>query len=309
MLSAMRVWVDLHFQAAANGFAYFCRKPISTLMTVLVIAMTLVLPALFWVVTDNLKQLSVGKQEGGHIVLYLKTPLSSTDEASLMARVRSTKGVADATLKTSAEGLQELQRQEGMQDVMRYLSENPLPAVIDVTPNTNTTNAEKAQQLYTTLKAYPGVEEAKLDFEWISRVQAMLVFLAKLAQGLLVLLSAAVVLIIGNTLRLVVHHRYEEIQVLKLIGANDAFILRPFLYIGIWYGLAGAIVAIFLVNAFVVSLSDVVDKLASVYQMHYSLSWLSLNQMLAILGLAISLGLLGAFLSVKRQLVAMEPFL
>jgi len=309
MLSAMRVWVDRHFQAAANGLAYFCRKPISTLMTVLVIAMALVLPALFWVVTDNLKQWSVGKQEGGHIVLYLKTPLSSTDEASLLARVRSTKGVAEATLKTSEEGLKELQRQEGMQDVMRYLSENPLPAVIDVTPSANTNSAEKAQQLYTTLKSYPAVEEAKLDFEWISRVQAMLVFLAKLAQGLLVLLSAAVVLIIGNTLRLVVHHRYEEIQVLKLIGANDAFILRPFLYIGIWYGLAGAIMAIFLVNAFIFSLSAVVDKLANVYQMHYSLCWLSPNQILAVLGLAMLLGLLGAFLSVKRQLVAMEPFL
>ena len=143
--------------------------------------------------------------------------------------------------------------------------------------------------------------------QWVERLQAILRLTGKLADGLMILFALAVVLIIGNTLRLAVHNRYEEIQVLKLIGAKNAFILRPFLYSGVWYGLLGAIFAILLVNIFMSSLTLVVNQLAATYQMHYSLLGLSIEQV-ALLGLvAIILGWLGACVSVKRQLAAIEP--
>ncbi len=307
MLKRVRAQLAYHVQAALASVNSLCRKPLATMMTVLVIAITLALPALFWVMTDNMEHLTINWQRGGHISLYLKSPLSSADELALLLRVRGTAGVEHATLKSPEEGLLELQQQEGMQDIMRFLPENPLPAVIEVIPSFDSNASDKLQQLYMQLKSLPQVDQAKLDMQWVNRLHAILGFTAKLTDGLMILLAFAVVLVIGNTLRLALHNRHEEIQVLKLVGAKDSFIVRPFLYSGIWYGLAGAIFAVLLVNIFMLSLTLVTNQLAAVYQMHYSLVGLSARQIVLLVLSAIFLGWLGACVSVKRQLAAIEP--
>lgn len=308
MLKNFRSLISYHLQAASNSLNLLCRKPMATMMTVIVIAIALTLPALFWVFTDNLEKLTTHWQRGGHISLYLKMPLSSADETTFLERVRATEGVGNAILKSSAAGLAELQQQEGMHDIMRYLPENPLPAVIEVIPALAVNKPFQMEQLFTRLKAYPQVEQAKLDLEWITRLHAILGFATKTAHALMALLASAVVLIIGNTLRLAIHNRHEEIQVLKLIGATDPFIARPFLYSGIWYSLAGAILAVFFVNIFMLSVAVAVKQLASVYQMHYPIMGLSVKQAYLLVFVSTILGWLGARLSVKRQLASIEPY-
>ncbi|RUR18017.1 cell division protein FtsX [Legionella sp. km535] len=308
MLKRTRSLFVYHAQAAAQSLNLLCRKPLGTMMTVVVIAIALALPALFWVFTDNLGNLTIGWQQGGHISLYLKPSLTQAEQMQLQEKVRSTEGVGQATLKSSEEGLSELTQQEGMHDIMRYLPENPLPSVIEIVPALVIDSPAKLDLLSRQLKALPGVEQVKLDMEWISRLHAILGFVANLANALMALLALAVVLIIGNTLRLAIRNRQEEIQILKLIGATDAFILRPFLYSGIWYGMAGAICAVFLVNIFILSLGIVVNQLAIAYQMHYPLAGLSIRQILILVLFAIILGWLGARLSVKRQLASIEPY-
>lgn len=308
MLKQARALLSYHLQAASNSFNFLCYKPLATMMTVVVIAITLTLPALFWVFTDNLEQLTVNWQRGGQISLYLKSPLSAAEENALLERVRATDGVGHATIKSAADGLAELQQQEGMHDIMRYLPENPLPAVIEVIPTLVQNTPAQVEQLFMRLQTYPQVEQAKLDMQWINRLHALLGFANQIAHALIALLASAVVLIIGNTLRLAIHNRHEEIQVLKLIGASDPFIARPFLYSGIWYGLAAAILAVFFVNIFMLSLAVAIKQLASVYQMNYPMSGLSVKQAYFLVLMAISLGWLGARLSVKRQLASIEPY-
>jgi cell division transport system permease protein len=278
------------------------------MMTVIVIAITLALPALFWVFTDNLSQLTIGWQQGGRISLYLKTGLSETEQTALLQKVHGIEGVGQASLKSAADGLAELTQQEGMHDIMRYLPENPLPSVIEVVPSLVTDSPAKLDLLARHLEALPQVTQAKLDMAWINRLHVILGFAANVAKALMSLLALAVVLIIGNTLRLAIHNRQEEIQILKLIGATDPFILRPFLYSGVWYGMAGAIFAVFLVNIFILSLGVAVNQLAVAYQMHYPLTGLSIRQILLLILFAIILGWLGARLSVKRQLASIEPY-
>ncbi|MBL7480707.1 permease-like cell division protein FtsX [Legionella bononiensis] len=308
MLKRTQSLLVYHVQAATQSFNSLCRKPLGTMMTVIVIAIALALPALFWVFTDNLGNLTIGWQRGGHISLYLKPSLSQAEQVKLLEKVRSTEGIGQATLKSSEDGLAELTQQEGMHDIMRYLPENPLPSVIEIVPALIIDSPAKLDLLSRQLKALPEVEQVKLDMEWISRLHAILGFAANLANALMALLALAVVLIIGNTLRLAIRNRQEEIQILKLIGATDAFILRPFLYSGIWYGMAGAICAVFLVNIFILSLGVVVNQLAIAYQMHYPLAGLSIRQILLLVIFAIILGWLGARLSVKRQLASIEPY-
>ncbi|MBI2786776.1 MAG: cell division protein [Legionella longbeachae] len=296
-----------HLQAAVHSLNLLCRKPVATIMTSIVIAIALALPALFWVFSDNLSKLTASWNRGGHISLYLKPGLSNTEQQLVLQKVRDANGVAQVSLKSSADGLSELTQQEGMQDIMRYLPENPLPALIDVIPTLVVDSPAKLDLLSHQLQTIAQVDNAKVDMEWISRLHALFGFAAKFSNALLALLAMAVIVIVGTTLRLAVHSRQEEIQVLKLVGAKDSFILRPFLYSGVWYGAIGAIFAIFLVNIFVLSLGTAVNQLASVYQMHYPLTSLSMRQILLLVLFAIILGWIGACLSVKRQLASIEP--
>ncbi|HAT1597209.1 TPA: cell division protein FtsX [Legionella pneumophila] len=308
MLKRSQSLLAYHLQAAANSLNLFCRKPIATMMTVIVIAIALALPTLFWVFTDNLSELTNRWQRGGHISLFLKPSLSEAEQTLLLEKVRTTEGVGQANIKSAADGLSELTQQEGMQDIMRYLPENPLPAVIEVVPALIIDSPAKLDLLSRKLQTFPQVALAKLDMEWINRLHAILGFSGKAANALMALLALAVVFIIGNTLRLDIHNRQEEIKILKLIGATDPYIIRPFLYSGVWYGVAGALLAIFLVNIFILTLGVAVNQLANVYQMHYPLACLSLRQILLLVLFAIILGWLGALLSVKRQLASIEPY-
>ncbi len=307
MLRQLPPFWAYHYQAAVQSLNYLCNRPVATLMTSIVIAIALALPALFWVFTENVGKLTADWQRSGHISLYLKPNLSDAQQQQILQKVSETEGVGTASLKSSADGLAELTKQEGMQDIMRYLPENPLPAVINVLPALAMNSSAKVDLLARQLQTIAGIEQTKVDMEWIRRLDAILGFAAKFAHALLTLLALAVILIIGTTLRLALHSRQEEIQVLKLIGAKDQFILRPFLYSGAWYGAIGAVFAVFLVNIFILSLDLAVNQLASVYQMHYSLSLLSMSQILLLILFAIILGWMGARLSVNRQLASIEP--
>lgn len=307
MLNKARTLVSHHLHAAIQSFNQLCRKPLASLMTVVVIAIALVLPTLFWAFTDNLQQLTHSWQRG-HLSLYLKAELADAQQQATLAQVRAADGVGQVVFKSASEGLAELTRQEGMQDIMRYLPNNPLPAVIEVVPSVTTDTPTKLDALSSQLQAIAGVEQAKLDMNWLNRLHALLAFVSHAANALIVLLSLAVVLIIGNTLRLAIQNRQEEIQILKLIGATDPFIARPFLYSGLWYALAGAFLAVFLVNVFILSLGSAINQLALVYEMHYPLSLLSLKQVLLLVVFALLLGWLGSFVSIKRQLASIEPY-
>lgn len=308
MLKRSRAFFDYHIQAIAQSLNLLCRKPVATLMTMVVIAIALALPTLFWIFNSNLSQLTTGWQRTGQISLYLKTPLTQEAQMKLLEKVNTIEGVGQATLKSPEEGLAELTQQEGMQDIMRYLPENPLPAVIQVVPALFVDSPSKQDSLFSQLKGLKQVEQVKLDMEWITRLHAFSSFLSHLTDSLMVLLALAVFLIIGNTMRLALHHKQEEIQILKLIGATDPFILRPFLYSGIWFGLVGAVLAIFLVNIFILSLRGVMNQLIDAYQMNYPITGLSLGRILLLVFFSIILGLLGAGLSVKRQLASIEAY-
>ncbi|STX52523.1 cell division transport system permease protein [Legionella busanensis] len=308
MLKKLQSWISYHMQAATLSFNSLCRTPLATMLTAIVIAITLTLPALFWVINDNLKQLTAQWQGSGHISLYLKSNLSNEDENNFLLQVRAVEGVGYATLKTKAQGFAELEQQEGMREILHSLPENPLPAVIEIVPNKTVNEPLKVNQLFERLKAFSQVDQAKLDMQWLMRLHAILGFVGRIAHAIIILLALAVMLIIGNTLRLALHKRQEEVQILKLIGATDTFILRPFLYTGIWYGMLGAVFAIFFVNIFMLSVAVAVQELSSAYHMQYPLLGLSVKQAYFIVFVAVILGWLGARIAVKKQLSSIEPY-
>ena len=305
MLNRVRALLICHRNALLASYRGLLRTPAATMMTVLMIAIALMLPLLLGVFIDKLKSLTVDWQEGEHISLYLKIPLPESATTAVVSKVQQMQGVASAVYISPQEGLVSLQQQEGMQDVMQYLPNNPLPGVIDVTPHTGL-SPEVLDQLYRTLKAYPEVAQAKVDMAWVKRLHALLTLFNQIACALMVLLGSALVFIVGNTLRVAIQKSCEEIKVLKLIGATDAFIARPFLYTGVLFGLGGAFCALALLQLFVYSISSAMEHVLYLYQMNSLSLGLSFAKVSNLMLMAVFLGWIGARFSIKKQLKHIE---
>jgi cell division transport system permease protein len=307
MLARLQNGLQRHLQVAAYSLKVMISKPFSMLVTVGVIAVALTIPTLFWMLSNNLQAITTEWQNKAQLSIYLTLPMEEAQMRQTLQAVQQVNGVEKATLKTPAESLKALETQEGMEDIMRYLPSNPLPAVIEVRPTMGEETPLKIQQLVARLKGQPGVEQVKVDLDWIKRLHAILGLVRVLVQGMLVLLASGVMLIIGNTLRLALNQRFEEIQVLKLIGATHCYIMRPFLYLGLWYGVLGAMASIFLVNVFLFSLGGAVDKLVSIYQMHYPFIGLGVKEAYTLVLFSAGLGWCAAQAFVRRQLASIEP--
>ena len=165
MLSRLKSYLTAHVQAVSSSIVQLRLKPVATITTMVVIAVSLTLPALFWVLTDNANLLLAGWNKNGQITLYLSPGLSPVQQSDVLAKVRRMDSVGHADLKTPDEGLAELQAQEGMADIIRHLPGNPLPAVIEITPALSLHTVVQVEQLYLRLKSLAWVEQVTLDIQ------------------------------------------------------------------------------------------------------------------------------------------------
>ncbi len=296
-----------HRQMLAAGFGRLRRHPLATLMTVMVIGIALALPAGTLVLVSNAKSVSGTWQGAARISLFLKQNLSDSALQQLADRVRTYAGVASVKVITASQSLAEFQQHSGFGDTLSLLGNNPLPAVLVIRPANAYTTPLAAQQLGQELGALPQVAEVRMDIQWLRRLQAMLDILHRAVLIIALLLALAVVLIVGNTIRLEIENRRTEIEVSKLLGATDAFIRRPFLYHGAWYGLAGGVMAWMLVLFALLLMAGPVAHLASLYGSQFHLSGLGLKGSLTLLVSSIALGWLGSWVAVARHLRAIEP--
>jgi len=307
MLKRFFNYLDFHRQALRTCIRPMLQSPLSTFSTLLVLAITLMLPTLFWTASDNLKKLSENWNAQGQLTVYFKTSLSGEELNVVQAKIHNIEGIADTRFISAEEGLKDLGQQEGMQDVLKDLPKNPLPAATIVIPDLSQQDQDSLVQLKRKLQSIQGVDIVKLDIQWIQRLQAILKMLHQIANLIILILGIAVVLIISNTLRLSIQNNQEEIRILKLIGAPDRFILRPFLYAGIIYGLFAAIEAVILSNICLSVVAISVEQVARQYDVQWPLSHTSLPETISILFFSIILGWLAALISVKKQVRYIEP--
>jgi cell division transport system permease protein len=276
-------------------------------MTSAVIGIALALPVGLHVLIDNLQQISGGWQQGADISLFLKQEINDAEAAELADKLRRHQRIASIRLIGKHAALEEFRRLSGFGKAIEALENNPLPALLVVQPKSEYSDARSAQRLVQELGLLPEAELVQLDLQWVKRLQA----LARIAQrGVTVLaslLGLAVLLVVGNTIRLEIQNRHAEIEIQKLLGATDAFIRRPFLYTGLWYGLFGGLLAWFLVSLSIALLSGPVAGLAGLYQSTYALSTLDGVGSGLLLTASAGLGLGGAWLAVGRHLSRIEP--
>lgn len=296
-----------HLRVFISSMGHLSRQPVATLMTSAVLAIALALPTSLYVLLNNAGGLSAGWDSSTRISLFLHTKVTAQQATKLAQRLRLHKQIDHISMIDKDQGLALFRKLSGFGDSIQYLDANPLPIVLNVQPIVEPEHPEKIAQLLSELKKEKQVELAQLDMQWVKRLYTLLEIAHRGIWVIASLLGLAVLLIIGNTIRLDILSRRPEIEVAKLIGASNAFIRRPFLYTGLWYGLCGGVLAWILTALALGLLDDPVQRLAGLYQSTFQLTGLTAGDVLKLLGIACALGLAGSWLAVGRHLSQIEP--
>jgi cell division transport system permease protein len=306
-LRTPKIWLQRHAQVALASLGRIVKNSLASLMTCSVIGIALAMPVGLHVMLGNLQHVSGAWDSGASISLFLKHNVSDQQAASLAEKLRRHQRIEDVELISREAALKEFQQLSGYADALQALDNNPLPAVLIVQPKSEYTTADKAQLLVRELKLIPDAEIVQLDLQWVRRLQAITVIAQRGVVVLAALLGMAVLLIVGNTIRLEIQNRHAEIEITKLIGATNAFIRRPFLYTGFWYGLFGGIIAWLLIAIAITLLGGPIANLANLYESSFDLTSFDLTTIASLLLGSSLLGLAGAWLAVGRHLSAIEP--
>lgn len=305
--ASLRLYLQRHAQALLFSLGRICAQPGASFMTIAVIGIALALPAGMYVALHNVQGIGTGWESATQISLFLKKGVDEKTARAFAAELEQSAEVARVSYVAPDRALADFKLMSGFGDALDVLDENPLPAVLVVRPAVEKAGAAGVERLLAGLKQRPEVDIAQLDMEWVKRLFAIIQIGQRAVLVLAALLALAVLLVVGNTIRLAINNRREEIEIKKLIGATDAFIRRPFLYFGLWFGLLGGVLAWLLVSASLAALSGPVRRLAVLYDSSYQLAGPGLANGAALLAISGLLGLLGAWLAVRRRLAEIEP--
>lgn len=276
-------------------------------MTLLVLAIALVLPAGFNIAIDNLNRLASNVSDSVQVSVYLSSEASDT-EGEDFARVLSNWSEVDSAQYISAEdALNSLKGTKALEDVIEHLPENPLPAVIAVTLSDGSLTKEAIFEVQQRVNGNPLVDQTRVDMDWLKKIQSIVNLVAIVGAGLSLILAIGVILVVGNTIKLAIDARRDEIIVTKLVGATSTFIRRPFLYMGVWLGLASALIAWLILALCMFALTNYIGTISEAYSTDISLQGLDFIGIFQLLIFSTSLGWIGAWVAASQQIRVLEP--
>ncbi|MFP4062133.1 MAG: permease-like cell division protein FtsX [Halochromatium sp.] len=298
----LSAWLEHHREIALETLRRLLRQPLATLMTVAAVAIALALPTALVVALDNLKTLGGDWRRSAAVSVFLRQDLDEAEGARLSERIAQRPQVEAVTLISRADGLAEFRAYSGLGGALDQLDENPLPVVLELQLRPSALEPARLAPFLATIEALPEVAFLREDAQWAQRFQAILGLLRAGVALLALLLGLGVLLVIGNTIRLEIENRRDEIHIMGLVGATNGFVRRRFLYSGAWYGLLGGLLAWLLVNLMVWLLADQAASLANLYQRGFALRGLGLADAALLLAGSALLGILGSWIAVGRHL-------
>ena len=295
-----------HMQSLVFSLGKIYHSPTTTIMTVAVIGITLSLPGGFYLFLKNIDAMSGDFRSSSQISLYLDIEMDEKKARAMERQVADMPDVADTRFVSKGESLEAFRQTSGFGKSIDTLSSNPLPHTIIVEPSSSA-DTFAVKNLLNLLQTLPGVEIAKLDTEWLERLYTILEIARRSVAIITILFGFAVLLIIGNTIRLDIQNRYQEIIVTKLSGATKAFIRRPFLYGGLWYGLLGGVISWFIVEIGYLAISGPLNRLNLLYQADLVLITFSFQDFIILISSSTLLGLTCSWIAVASHLNQIEP--
>lgn len=299
-------WLQLHISNCKSSLLDLGSQPIATVLTVFVIGIALALPGALNLVVQNGRNLAGGWESARDFSVYLVPGTELAIAKQLATDLKKRELIESVQVIAAEDALVEFRETSGLGEVLDALDSNPLPHTLVVRPD-NSASGEQLAAIGEELDKRAEVDIVKLDTQWVERLNAILDFLNRVVIIATLLLIAAVIIIIGNTIRLDIQNRRDEIEVLKLLGASDGFVRRPFLYVGLWYGLMGGIVALLLMFIGGWFLTGPLERLIGLYDSELSLLGLDFTSAMTMVAGGILAGWGGAWTAVSRHLTAIQP--
>jgi len=303
----MKQWLERHLQTLVGSLGRLWTQPFATLLTILVIGIALALPACLHVLVQNVRAASGGWGNALDISVYMKTDATLEQAKQARKRIEQRRDVEEATLVEADAALAEFRKSSGFGEALDALKDNPLPHALVVRPAGEFRDPAQVENLTAELRKIDGVEIVQLDTAWVSRFNAILDVVRRVVLLAAGLFALGILVIVGNTIRLDIENRRDEIEVTKLVGGSDGFVRRPFLYNGVWYGLGGGLVAWLTVTVVIALLGEPVQRIAGLYGSSFQLHGLGLEGSAVLLAGGVVLGWLGSFIAATKEIRGIEP--
>ncbi len=306
-LDKIHAYLFSHAHALFSSLGRLIRSPFTSIMTVLVLAVTIALAGSFYLLVNNAQQLTGNLESSNQISLFLKISVSDTAGKQLGKRIAENNQVAETKVITKAQAMEEFKANSGFGDALKALESNPLPVVIQVLPK-DTLNEETAvEQLMLELQNYSEVDFVQMDMQWIKRLQGIMQLARRGVTLLNILLGMAVIFITGNTIRLELQNRREEVLIAKLVGATHSFVQRPFVYTGLWLGFFAGISAWLIITLILLVMENPLEKLSSLYSGSFHLLYLGFGESILLLLFSSLAGAFGAWGVLHYHLKQIKP--
>lgn len=299
--SRLRAWREQHLYSLVSSLGRLVRRPFATGLTVGVMAIAIALPLGLGLALGNIERFSGSVSESREIGVFLKADVGEAQAREIATGIGQRPDVAAVTVRTPEQGLEEFRAMSDLAGALDVLEENPLPTVLVVQPTGD------GDTLAADLRELPQADIVQHDAVWRQRLSAWLAFGERVVQVVAVLLGLGVLLVVGNTVRLDIGARSEEIAVLQHLGATDAFVRRPFLYLGAWYGLAAGLLAGAVLLVAGALMQGRLSALVASYGSQFALSGPGWRGSLALLAGAVAMGWLGAWLATGHHLRRTRP--
>ena len=300
-------WTARHGHALVSTAGHLGRHGLATVLTVMVMGLAMALPLALNVLVRNVRDATGDFSEAVGLAVYFKPDVPEPKARQLAKVAGERSGVASAALITASEALAEFRAQSGFGAALDSLPDNPLPNVLTIRPAPDAAGPAQLEALRSYLLSWPEVDAVQLDRDWVLRFSAMLALLRQVVLITAVLLGAGVIAVVGNTIRLEILNRRDQIEVTKLLGGTNAFVRRPFLYAGVLYGLLAGWIAWGLVAIARASLAPAALRLAAAYGSAFTLRGPNFSELGVLLLTGTVLGWLGAWIAAWRQLARIEP--
>ena len=299
-----RAWLRRHSYSFFSSLGVLLKHKVGTLMTVLVLGIAMFLPLGLYMTLTNLEEMNLRQDEWSAITVFFKSGTTQKEVNRVAAELDDRLNPEAVVIISPTEGMADFRDASGFGDSLDMLEENPLPWVMQVSPQRGPTESVEAHvgELTSYLQSVDSIEITQFDYKWLQRLGRMMELAQAAVTVLILLFGLAVVVVVANTIRLDVASHAEEIEILALVGAGNAFVRQPFLYTGLWYGLMGGLLAVLLLGLTLLYLGGPLGLLLETYGTVFSLRGLGINNTLWVLLCGSFLGWLGAWVSVQRYL-------
>lgn len=294
-------------QSVFSAWKSIRTQPIVSIITSLMIGFILTWPTFLWVLSSQAKHAIENWHDKAFFTFYLPGTVSEQTKDDIVGRLQSLQNLKSVKIISPEEALQSLLKNRDAKTVMSLGLENPLPYVVEIQPKLSDFSPASLHEFYQKISQIPYLQGSKNNLGWFERLSAFERFLNRFTLLLVVILIVGVSFLVSNTLRMVIHSRYEEIQILKLVGATNKYIVSPLLYTGAFYGLIGAIFAVLTVDFSIGYLQNYFTPLAALYDYTGQIDLISPMQILLIALFSLGLGWCAAWVFVRHYLNSIEP--